>query len=92
MKSPESQSADEAHPGSLQGMEKELFKEALVQRLIHPGVPLDALYPGAHAALRGYPLTAHPHPVTSMARPPQDKMIGAPISNQEMAVINQNQY
>ena len=45
-------------------MEKELFKEALAQRLIPPGDPLDALYPGEHAALRGYPLAAHPHPVT----------------------------
>ena len=73
-------------------MEKELFKEALAQRLIRPGVLLDALYPGAHAALREYPLMAHPHPVTPMARPPQDQMMGAPISNQETAAIYQNEH
>ena len=71
---------------------RNLFKEALAQRLIRPGVLLDALYPGAHAAFCGYHFAAHPHPVTLMARPLQDRMMGAPISNQEMAVIYQNQH
>ena len=30
--------------------------------------------------------------VTSMARPPQDQMMGVPISNQEMAAIYQNEH
>jgi len=86
MNSPESQSAAKAHPNSLQEMEKELLKEALARRLIPPGVPLEALYPypGAHAALRGHPLAAHPHPVTSMAHPPQDHNDGgAPFKKRQ---------
>mmetsp|Transcript_32265 Transcript_32265/g.67658 ORF Transcript_32265/g.67658 Transcript_32265/m.67658 type:complete len:700 (-) Transcript_32265:1-2100(-) len=53
-------SANAAYPTNLSEVEKALLKEALARRLVPSGAPLEALYPGAHAALHGHPPLAPP--------------------------------
>jgi len=61
-------STNAAHPASLNEVEKTLLKEVLARRLVPSGAPLEALYPGAHAALRGHhPLTPPSSAHTSLA-------------------------